>query len=378
MLFRYQAGRRFIVLFILPVLILCLLPPQQAYLSAVSVAQPAVSPPAFQGNEETRELLEKTLSAAEIEREIARISLEQEELEQKSILLQEQAAVKENEIEKRREQAGAVVRSYYMGERDGLLATLLSAKSISRVLALYDYYEIIIGRDRDVLSQYEHQYKDLKSTLAAAERSVRELAELKQTLEQQKQRVLALNEEIEGGINASSDPEAMGALLEEFTKYWESVGLHEVETYFRALSKAMNKLPQFVESQKGILKRKGMTYQLTLGEEELNRFLVSQNPLFTDFGFQFRDGKVTASGMSGGLTLTLTGRYAIQEEPENALMFHVEQVVFNGLQLPESTCRSLEENFDLGFYPRKIVSFLRATEVNSSDGVLSVKLSLSF
>ncbi|WP_239004537.1 coiled-coil domain-containing protein [Paenibacillus tepidiphilus] len=378
MFFRYKAGRRFAILFILPILLLCTLPPQQAYLSAGPGAQRFDSPPAFEGNEETRSLLEKTLSVAEIEREIERIGREQEALEHKSALLQEQAAEKELDIEGQRERAGAVIRAYYMGERDGLLAALLSAKSISRVLALYDYYEIIMGRDRDILSQYEKQYKDLKNILAAAERSARRLEELKQTLEQQKLRVLALNEDIEGGIVASSDPEAMSALLDEFTKYWESVGLHEVETYFRALSKAMNGLPQFVESQKGMLKRKGMTYQLAVGEADLNQFLVSQNPLFKDFGFRFENGKVIASGTSGGLTLSLTGRYVIQDEPENALMFHVEQVVFNGLQLPESTCRSLEEKFDLGFYPQKIVSFLRATEVDSRDGVLAVKLALSF
>ncbi|MFD2880005.1 hypothetical protein ACFTAO_35015 [Paenibacillus rhizoplanae] len=41
-------------------------------------------------------------------------------------------------------------------------------------------------------------------------------------------------------------------------------------------------------------------------------------------------------------------------------------------------CQALEEEFDLGFYPSKIVSFLQATEVASSDGILRVKLSLSF
>lgn len=376
MLSRNKAIRRFSVLLIL--MILTILPlSSTAYLSA-GPGSITSSPPILPDNEETRKLLEQTLSSSEIEKEIARITAEQAVLEEKVAVLKKQAAAKQTAILDQQQRAGAIVRSYYMGERDGLLAAVLSAKSIGRMLALYDYYEIIIRRDHDILRQYEGEYKDLKSTLAAAERSSKELAELKTALEDQKTRVAALNEEIEGGISASSDPESMSALLDEFTKYWENIGIHEVKTYFKALSSAMNHLPQFVQSRDGILTRKGMTYNLALKEEDLNEFLVSQNKLFQDFGFHFNNGNVTASGSSGGLTLTLTGHYSIQSEPVNALMFHIDNVVFNGLELPESTRLDLEDEFDLGFYPEKIVSFLHATTVESKDGVLYVNLSISF
>ena len=373
---RNKAIRRFTFLFILMLLTLLPLAPT-AYLSAGS-GSIAASPPSFPDNEETRKLLEQTLSSSEIEQEITRITAEQTVLEQKVEVLKKQAAVKQTAISDQQKRAGAIVRSYYMGERDGLLAAVLSAKSISRMLALYDYYEIVIGRDHDILRQYEGEYKDLKKTLTAAQRGSNELAELKTSLEEQKTRVAALNEEIEGGIKASSDPESMSALLDEFTKYWENIGIHEVKTYFKALSSAMDHLPQFVQNRDGILTRKGMTYNLALKDEDLNEFLVSQNKLFKDFGFHFNNGSVTASGSSGGLTLTLTGHYSIQSEPVNGLMFHIDKVVFNGLELPDTTRRELEDEFDLGFYPEKIVSFLHATDVESKDGVLYVKLSISF
>ncbi|MEK5449156.1 coiled-coil domain-containing protein [Paenibacillus sp. FSL R7-0331] len=376
MLSRNKAIRRFVFLIIL-ISVTVLLPPRAAYPSAGN-GTAAAPPLSFPDNEETRRLLEKTLSSAEIEKEIARITAEQAVLEEKAAELTKQAAVKQAAISGQQERAGAIVRSYYMGERDGLLSAVLSAKSIGRVLALYDYYEIIIRQDHDILRQYEGEYKDLKATLSAAERSSRELEELKSALVEQQVRVAALNEEIEGGIRASSDPESMSALLNEFTKYWENIGLHEVKTYFKALSSAMNRLPQFIQGRDGILTRKGMTYNLALKEEDLNEFLVSQNKLFEGFSFRFENGSVIASGSSGGLTLTLTGRYSIQEEPVNGLMFHIDSVVFNGLELPETTRRDLEDEFDLGFYPGKIVSFLHATEVESKDGVLYVKLSISF
>lgn len=356
--------------------VLPLTPP--AFLSADPGTGLTAAPPDMPDNEETRRLLEQTLSSAEIEQEIGRISSEQKALEQQASILEKRASAQKNAITDQQERAGAIIRSYYMGERDGLLAAVLSAKSISRLLALYDYYEIVIGRDQDILSQYEEEYKKLKATLTAAQRSSQELAELKAVLEEQKARMAILNEDIESGIQSSSDPARMSALLEEFTKYWENIGIHEVKTYFKALSSAMKHLPQFVQSRDGILTRKGMTYHLALKEEDLNEFLVSQNPLFQDFAFHFNNNEVTASGKSGGLSMTLTGHYTIQEEPVNGLMFHVDHVLFNGLELPDTTRKALEEEFDLGFYPEKIVSFLRATEVSSADGVLHVKLSLSF
>jgi len=333
---------------------------------------------AIPDNEETRKLLEQTLSSAEIEREIIKITAEQKALEQKVESLNRQATQKKTAIADQQERAGAVVRSYYMGDRDNLLVAFFSAKSISRFLALFDYYEIIIGNDRDILSQYEEQYKDLKDTIQTAKRNSEELARLRTALEEQQVRVNALNKEIEGGIKNSSDPENMSTLLKEFTLYWENIGLHEVKTYFKALSSAMNKLPQFVQNREGVLTRKGMTYELNLKEEDLNEFLQSQNSLFKDFAFHFNDGSITATGKSGALALSLTGHYTIQEEPINGLIFQVDHIVFNGLELPDTTRKTLEEEFDLGFYPGKIVSFLRATAVDSQEGVLHVKLSISF
>lgn len=329
-------------------------------------------------NAETRELLQKTLSVAEIDREISRINAEQAALEKKVVLLNKQAVAKQAAIADKEERAGAIVRSYYMGDRDGLLTAFLSAKSISKLFLLFDYYEMTIGRDHEILAEYEAQYKDLKATLRSADNSSRELRELKDRLEEQKIRIAALNRSIERGIEDSSDPASLGELLDEFTRYWENIGLHEVKTYFKALSTAMKNLPQFVQNRDGVLVRRGMTYHLNLKEEDLNEFLKSQNTLFENFAFEFKEDSVIASGKSGSLALVLKGHYTIQTQPVNGLIFHVDQIVFNGLELPDTTRKDLEEEFDLGFYPAKIVSFLQATEVESKDGLLHVKLSITF
>ena len=349
----------------------------------IMAADPGVSPLSSSSidmpdNEETRDLLQKTLSVSEIDREIMRISADQVTLEQKVELLNKQAIEKKSSIADQQERAGAIVRAYYVGDRDGLLAAFLSAKSLSKLFTLFDYYELTIGRDQEILDQYKAQYKDLKATIQSAERSSRDLAELKDNLEKQRIRVAALNKDIENGVGNSTDPARMNALLEEFTQYWENIGLHEVKTYFKALSAAMNNLPQFVQNREGILERRGMTYQLKLKEEDLNEFLRSQNKMFEDFAFHFDENAVTAEGKSGNLSLQLKGHYTLQPQPDSGLMFHVDDIIFNGLKLPDTTRKSLEEEFDLGFYPEKVISFLHATEVDSKKGVLHVTLTISF
>lgn len=134
---------------------------------------------------------------------------------------------------------------------------LTVGKTLSKWFILLDYYEMIMGRDKEILAEYEQQYKGMQTTLAAAERSSKELAELKSALEEQKLRIEALHKDIEDGIQSSGDPQNMTALLEEFTAYWQNIGMHEVKTYFKALSSAMDHLPEYVESRDGVLTRRG-------------------------------------------------------------------------------------------------------------------------
>ncbi|KAA9007618.1 hypothetical protein F4V43_03795 [Paenibacillus spiritus] len=339
--------------------------------------RPQADSSSFQSSDKaTKDLLQQTLSAAELDKEIARIDAERKKLESRTRELHQQADKKEQSIAVQREQAGAVLRAYYTGDRDGLLMAFLSAKSLGRWLALMDYYEWIAGRDQEILARYEQEYEDLSRTLRAAEKAERELAEAREQLSAQRERIAALNREIDAGVAGSADPAQMNKLLKEFEMYWNNVGVREIRTYFKALSSAMKKLPDFLQSRDGALVRRGLVYDLNLTEDDLNEFLHEQNPMFQGLNFAFRDGKLIASGTDGNLELTLEGHYTLQDEPENALIFHVDRIVFNGLELPESTRRDLENDFDLGFYPSKIVSFLRATKLEMDEGVMHVKLSI--
>ena len=77
------------------------------------------------------------------------------------------------------------------------------------------------------------------------------------------------------------------------------------------------------------------------------------------------------------MDLLIAGYYSVENETQNAIVFHVERLVFNGLELPESTRRALGEEFDLGFYPQQLISYVKATDVQIIPGTLEVSLELS-
>lgn len=327
-------------------------------------------------SEEARKLLEDSLSIVEIDHEIERIGSRQKELEQTQSTLRTKISNIEHQIKGRREQAGIVLRAYYMGERESLLNLLLSASSLTGFFRILDFYDLIIENDQNILRAYDQQYKELVSAQTEASRNAEQLLEVKDSLIKQRARVVALEEQVNGALASSSNPQAMEKLIEEFTLYWENVGMYELKRHFRALADAMNNLPTFIQSSKNMLKTNGKEYTINIHEDDLNQFLRSEDEIFNTFAFHFDNGKISAEGESGNLSLLIEGRYTIINEPENAIMFHIDKLVFNRLELPDTTRQALQDEFDMNFYPKQLVSFLKATEVSTTDKVLFVKLEL--
>ncbi|MEK3824533.1 hypothetical protein MHI38_07565 [Paenibacillus sp. FSL K6-1558] len=328
--------------------------------------------------EDTQAILQKTLSIVEIDHEIKRISEQQTQLAKQHETLSAQLLQQEKEIHIQQERAGAVVRSYYTGERDSLLMTVLGARSFKDLFVLYDYYQIIIGKDQAVLDKYQTRYNELQHTSDRIRQTSMELTQMKTNLENQRTRVALLQKEVDKQITASGDAAAIQKLMNELTLYWENVGIYEVKRYFKALASAMQNLPDFVQKQNGAISTTGTTYTIRIAQDELNTFLRSQNEIFNDFAFTFDSNKITASGKRDQLQLSIEGHYTVENEPQNSIRFHVDKLVFNQLELPDTTRNMLEKEFDLGFYPQKILSFVKATDVSTDEGVLEVKLAISF
>src|SRR5690606_27082163 len=108
----------------------------------------------------------------------------------------------------------------------------------------------------------------------------------------------------------------------------------------------------------------------------LNTFLREQNELFNHFSFTFSDNIITAYGKKDDIEISVSGHYSVENEPVNGIIFHVDQLFFNGFALPDTTRQALEKEFDLGFYPQLIISFLKANAIEMNDGELVIKLSI--
>ncbi|MBJ6363141.1 coiled-coil domain-containing protein [Paenibacillus sp. GCM10012307] len=337
------------------------------------VMMPAFAQPA---DEQTRRLLEKSLSVVEIDKEIERVNLKKQELELQSEQKTQTIQVQEEMKIQRQADAGRVLRAYYTGERDILLGALLSFRKLSDFLVVMDYFEWIFARDRQVLGEYTAQLEQLQQQRQALDNQQLQLVEMEKRLLQQRARLAQLELEINRDLAASTDSERMRMLMEELSNYWQTVGLTEVKNYFRALSRAMKELPGWLKDNPEFLKMKGFDYTVRVPEDALNTFLRQQNELFKNFAFEFQKDNIQVNGQREGLSVAVSGHYTIENEPKNAIRFHVDELLFNGLALPDTTRKALEEEFDLSFYPQLIVKLIQAENVEILDKELVIHLKL--
>ena len=327
-------------------------------------------------SEEEQKILEKSLSVVEINREISRIERREKDLHASLETLSAQLAQKKEQITYHRQHASEVIRAYYMGERESLLEILLSAKSIGEFLNLLEYYELIAEQNNDKLSNYQTEYASLTKTQKKLDALSSELSDIKGRLIAQRNRILALQQSVDNDLHASSNPDRLTTLIEEMTTYWNNVGLYEVKRYFGDLASAMGDFPEFLDQHKDNLVSGKDGYMLTIHEEELNDFIHGKKELLQNMKFKFDDSKISAQGSREGLNLRIEGHYTIQNTPQHAIVFHVDLISFNGLTLPDTTNKQLEQEFDLGFYPKQIIPFIEATEVAITKGMMTIKLNI--
>ncbi|TFE31718.1 hypothetical protein [Cohnella luojiensis] len=326
--------------------------------------------------EETRKLLEKSLSVVELDREIERISNLKGQTQTEIEIREKRLSAQEIAIAVHREKAGRVLRSYYMGYKDFWLSALLNANSLPELIRVWDTMDMILQSDHKTMDNYSADYQELKLGYGQLQRDKNDLDAVERDLIAQRERITALQQELEQAIAASGDEKMMLKLMEELQAYWKNVGIYEVKQHFRALADAMKNLPDYVKDTPGIIESNGLKTKLTISDEQLNEFLRKEDSRFDDFSFTFDKDLLTMEGDNGHIQVKIQGRYTVEEEPENSIRFHVDSLIFNGLALPDTTRADLEREFDLGFYPQKLIKFVKAQSVEMKDGKLIVQLAI--
>lgn len=345
-----------------------------AMIMAIVCPKPSAANPS---DEELRQLLEKGLSIHEIDRELKR--LEERQTATRSELRKTQADIEKQEevVAAVREQSGEVLRAYYMGERDSVAMLFFSAGSFQELLMVWDFAEAIFQSDRNKLSKHQQALAALNEQREKFRQTELELEFLRHTLLEQRQRVLALQTELDDRLAEQAEAQAVLAQISSLIEEWDLVGLPMFNRYMNALAKAMENLPTFVQNHPDHLKKgKGSTVSFYMTDDELNQFLQDDDPMFQNLRFTFTDGKLQAFGQEDDTMISMSGHYAIRDEPENHIRFMLERIAYNGFELPDTTAQDLEQRYNLGFYPQQLMNGVTITDVQIESGMLKIHMQI--
>lgn len=327
--------------------------------------------------EDVRQLLEKSLTLAELDRELERIGALRKAAIADLRETEKRIAEREKAIEKQREKAGRVLRAYYMGDKLIIWQAVLSARSISELMRLWEMADLIFRSDKAILLAHAEAYRLLQEERARLEERGKELERVELALQLQRNRLIRLQQEVDEALAARDDAAEVSALMEEIQTYWRTEGLPEVREYFSALAGAMNDLPDWLDQHPEAVVVKGLRVVVTITDQQMNEFLRSRDPRFEQVEFRFDEGKLFLKGSNGSITLEVEGGYALEQEPVNAIRFYLDRLVFNGFVLPDTTRADLEREFDLRFYPQQLFPLVVAESVQLQEGQLTVQMRLS-
>lgn len=340
---------------------------------ARSAESPEASSPAL---EETRRLLQQSLTIHEIDQEVARLAERErqgyEQLETMRLGIEEQNA----RVAETRHRAGEVIRAYYLGERQPFWLLVLSAKTLSELLTVFEFMTFVLDNDQRAIATYAAARRELEQRHERLAGTQAELAELKAAFLQQRERLERLQAELDAQLAMAPQGESLRAEITALTAEWQETGLPLFRSYFQALSEAINKLPELL-TQNNHLTSQGFNYTFQITDQELNEFLWKQNELFRGFGFEFTTDQVIAKGSKDGTAIEIKGRYVLEEQP-NAIRFRIDELSYNGYLLPETTARELERDYELAIYPQSFAAFFLATGVRMEEGRMAVTMKFDF
>ncbi|MFK7692305.1 coiled-coil domain-containing protein [Paenibacillus sp. HJGM_3] len=339
---------------------------------------PAPSYTAADELEEIRGLLQQGLTIHELDREIAGLSVKELQMTLQIVENQERLKEKDEQVKQKREHVKHVLRAYYNGGRKPVWAMLLSVSSWRDALYVLEQTQIVAKNDKRAMDRYMTAYKEMKTATEQLEASRTELRELKARFEAQKAELKLQQEELDRKLAALPVGNTALEQINDSNKQWQEKGLPQVRVYFSALAENMKKLQELIDQKPEMLVLKGRSYSFQLKDTDFNDFLHAKSKELETLSFTFEEGKITVLGKQEGTEMRMVGRYELEETKKEAIHFLVDELWYNGLQLPPGTVNELKETNDLSFYPSKIASYLQATSVQTTLGKLTIDLKLNF
>lgn len=327
--------------------------------------------------EETRKLLQESLTISEIDREISRLSQEEQKISEQIIETEKSIVNQQQLVDKSRIHAGKVLRSFYMGERDGLWLLMLNSKSFADALIVYQYLHAIVENDQRALQKHRKAFQELKDLNLSLALTQSELRVLKAQFIAQRIRVVQLQEQLDSKLAVLDNKEEVLAQIDELSKAWRKDGLPLFQQFLQAMSEALLDLPEYITDNEDSLEQQGTKFIFHIKEEELNAFLRSKNPIFEQFVYTITSEYISIKGNKDQINIMINGHYTIENEPENALRFTLDELIYNEFTLPDTTRNDMQKQFSMTFYPKRFSGALEASNVTQKPGELLIELSIS-
>jgi small-conductance mechanosensitive channel len=325
--------------------------------------------------EETRKLLQESLTITEIDREITRLSQDEQKVAHQIVDTQKSIVSQQVLVDNARIHAGKVLRSFYMGDRDGLWLLLLDSKSFSDAIVVYQYLQSIAENDQRALQKHQKAFQELKDLNSQLASTQSELQALKAQFIAQRIRVVQLQEQLDSKLAVLDNKEEILTQIDELSKAWRKDGLPLFQQFLQAMSEAMLDLPEFINEDN--LEQDGTKFIFHINDKELNTFLRSKNALFENFIYTMSSEQISIKGSQDQINITINGHYAIENEPENALRFTLDELIYNGFTLPDTTRNDMQKQFSMTFYPKRFSGSLEATAVTQNPGELLIELTIN-
>jgi hypothetical protein len=354
---------------------------------ASSIAEPVTSPDSASTEAGTGTqvddgdgLLQQGLTIHEIDKEVGRLKQEESKVNEEIKKNEAALIVQEEILKSKRDSAGRVLRAYYMGDRDHLWLLLFQLDSINDMMVTFEYLNAVVRNDFRVLRAYRAEYEERLTLLAQQKESKERLQTVIDDYLRQRDRLVALQADLDRKLAqlTAQERDRRTEQIAKLATQWESEGLPLFRTYLAELGNAMKDISELL-SEPSRLTLDGADLFVRLTEKDFNDFLQSKSKLFRDVAFRFSENKVIiASGtVDPSKQATIEGEYVLEEEPENLLRFHILSLNYNGFTLPDTTNKSLEQQFDLSFKPSLLFAGLKASKLTTTDGLLEVKLNMT-
>jgi len=328
--------------------------------------------------DETKALLQKSLTIIQLNDEISRLTIQDSNLTVQINHTRQNLTIQNEKVGETRVHAGKVLREYYMGDRDSLWLLLFSAKSFSDAIALSEYLNIIAENDHIYLNAYLQSYQKLQALHTQLLTTQSTLRDIKQQFIAQRDHALALQQQVDEKLSQlpQDQAQAIQAKINELKVEWNTRVLPLFEKYFTGIGNAMPLFVNYALIDHRDKYLQGLTFQVQ--DEDLSQFFRTVNKdLFDHLTFQFQNNEYTVIGVDGDINASIKGHYTVEENP-NRLQFHVDELAYNGNVLDETTDRSMETKFNLSLSVEKYTQGqLQATAVSTNNGMLQIQLKLA-